>query len=43
MYNKAGEGGIIYNDPVLNIKWPVEDVILSDKDAVLPKFGEHVY
>lgn len=35
-YNPQGEGGIIYNDPTINIDWPVKDPILSDKDAVLP-------
>ncbi len=27
------ESGIRWNDPVLNISWPVENPILSDKDA----------
>lgn len=33
-YNKASEGGIMYNDPDLNIDWilPRESLILSDKD-----------
>lgn len=37
-YHKASEGGIIYNDPELNIDWilPEEEIILSDKDAELP-------
>ena len=37
-YNKQSEGGIIYNDPEINIDWvlnPVE-IILSEKDAQLP-------
>lgn len=36
-YNKASEGGIIYNDPKLNIDWIVseKDLILSDKDNKL--------
>ena len=39
-YNAASEGGIIYNDPTLNINWklPVEELIVSAKDAVLPSF-----
>ena len=42
-YNRESEGGIIFNDAQLNIKWPLEDdlVILSDKDKVNPMFGEH--
>lgn len=37
-YNKASEGGIIYNDPALGIDWqlPPEELILSDKDKALP-------
>jgi len=39
-YNKASEGGIIYNDADLNIDWQLEtaDVLLSDKDKGLPTF-----
>ena len=38
------EGGIIWNDPEINIAWPELDVpvILSDKDARLPKLKEAV-
>lgn len=37
-YNKESEGGIIYNDPALNINWgmPDEELIISEKDTVLP-------
>lgn len=37
-YNKESEGGVLYNDPALNIDWqlPEKDVVLSEKDAVLP-------
>lgn len=39
-YNKASEGGILYNDPQLNIDWQIKegDAIISDKDAQLPLF-----
>jgi dTDP-4-dehydrorhamnose 3,5-epimerase len=38
-YNKESEGGIIYNDDSLNIDWkfPIEELIISDKDLILPK------
>jgi len=37
-YNKASEGGIIYNDPGLNIDWqlPLDEIIVSAKDIELP-------
>lgn len=37
-YNKQSEGGIIYNDPALNIDWkiPADKVIVSEKDHVYP-------
>ncbi|ANH81532.1 dTDP-4-dehydrorhamnose 3,5-epimerase [Niabella ginsenosidivorans] len=40
LYNKESEGGVIYNDPDLAIDWkiPEKDVIISDKDLLLPSF-----
>ncbi len=38
IYNKASEGGIIYNDPELAIEWQVKDPIVSLKDLELPTF-----
>ena len=40
-YNKESEGGIIYNDPALNIDWkvPAEKAIVSEKDILLPTFA----
>lgn len=37
-YNKASEGGIIYNDATLNIDWMLDSnqFLVSDKDLVLP-------
>ncbi len=42
IYSKAHEGGILYNDPELSINWvlPSTDIILSEKDALLPTFQE---
>jgi dTDP-4-dehydrorhamnose 3,5-epimerase len=39
-YVKEEEGGIIWNDPTLNIDWGVseEDAIVSEKDKELPLF-----
>lgn len=43
LYSKESEGGIIYNDPSLAIDWKIneDEVVLSDKDKELPKFGDH--
>lgn len=35
-YNKESEAGFIWNDPEIDIEWPISDPILSDKDAILP-------
>lgn len=40
VYNKASESGIVWNDPDLNIQWPVSEPLVSDKDKVLPSFEE---
>ncbi len=39
-YHKPSEGGIVWNDPTLAIKWPLTDVQVSDKDGVLPTWKE---
>lgn len=41
-YHPQAEGGIIYNDPDLQIEWGMEDaqLILSEKDLNLPRFKE---
>jgi len=43
-YSKEHEGGILFNDPQLNIDWQVapEKMILSEKDKVNPLFGAHL-
>lgn len=42
-YSKESEGGLIYNDPKLQIDWEInlKDAVLSDKDKILPALGEH--
>lgn len=43
LYHPNDEGGIIYNDPDIGIKWPVEDgmeLIFSDKDKKWPTLKE---
>ena len=40
LYTPSDDRGIIWNDPVLNITWPVKNPILSQKDARYPKLSE---
>ena len=37
------EAGIIWNDPKLGIRWPIQDPTVSAKDACLPRFGDAVH
>lgn len=42
-YNHNAESGILWNDPTLNINWPIKDIneiILSDKDKLHSTFKE---
>jgi len=39
-YNKASEGGIIWNDNDLNIDWGIENPNVSEKDLELPNFKD---
>lgn len=40
-YNKESEGGILYNDPEINIDWQfeIENLIISEKDQFLPNLS----
>lgn len=42
-YNKASEGGILYNDAQLAIDWklPADAIVVSEKDKVYPTFANH--
>ncbi|WP_462249782.1 dTDP-4-dehydrorhamnose 3,5-epimerase family protein, partial [Ferruginibacter sp.] len=42
LYHKKSERGLIYNDTSLGINWqiPESKIILSDKDALLPRLQE---
>ena len=41
-YSPHNEAGLLWNDPELEIDWPVsaDEAILADKDRVLPLFSE---
>ena len=45
-YHPNDEGGLMYNDPEIGVKWPFEDLseadlILSEKDKIHPSFSEY--
>ena len=35
-YSPENERGIIWNDPQINITWPIDNPVLNKKDSVLP-------
>lgn len=43
-YSKDHEGGIAFDDAALDIQWPDigQPFILSEKDQMHPKFGQHI-
>jgi len=36
-YDAPSDGGVIWNDADLNIDWPIDEPLLSDKDIALPR------
>jgi dTDP-4-dehydrorhamnose 3,5-epimerase len=39
-FSLAHDGGIVWNDPDLNIPWPISEPKVSEKDTRLPRFRE---
>jgi len=43
VYAPDAEGGLLWNDPTLNIPWPVETMpLVSEKDARWPKWADFI-
>ncbi len=40
LYNKNAESGILWNDPTIGIKWPIENPQLSEKDKTAQTFEQ---
>lgn len=40
VYTPAAEGGVIFSDPEIGIRWPVTDPLLSEKDGRFPVLGD---
>lgn len=39
-YDPTDEAGIIWNDPELDIKWPIQNPIINESDAIFPMLKE---
>ena len=39
-YDPKTEGGVLWNDPDLGIRWPVEHPLVSDKDSLFPRLKD---
>lgn len=41
LYSAGGEGGIAYNDPHLNIDWPLKNPLVSARDKAQQSFASY--
>lgn len=39
-YDGSDENGVLWSDPDIAVDWPMTDVVLSDRDAVNPKWAD---
>jgi dTDP-4-dehydrorhamnose 3,5-epimerase len=40
LYDRADEIGVVWNDPDIDVEWPLDEPSLSQKDAALPRLSE---
>jgi len=40
LYHPESDGGVLWNDPELDIQWPIDMPLLSAKDKQLPRLSE---
>lgn len=41
LYNPSGEGGIMWNDKDINIKWPIDNPTISERDKKQTSLAEY--
>lgn len=41
-YHPESEGGIRYDDPLFSVQWPLDPVVLSEKDSSWPRYEERL-
>jgi dTDP-4-dehydrorhamnose 3,5-epimerase len=42
LYDSADEGGLLWNDPDVGIRWPIDNPVVSRRDADYPRLRELV-
>jgi dTDP-4-dehydrorhamnose 3,5-epimerase len=40
IYDHTDEGGVVWNDPDIGIRWPIETPVVSQRDASYPRLGD---
>lgn len=40
IYDHADEGGLLWNDPEIGIRWPIADPVLSERDKSYPRLRD---
>jgi len=40
LYNSNDDYGVVWNDDILNIDWPISSPLLSQKDTMLPRLNK---